>query len=321
MKHIAVIGAGTMGHALAQVFAQGGYRVSLHDLSEERLSRAKQQIASNLETLARAGLFDVKEKETLINERIAYTTDLSAAAGAADLVIEAVFEKQEVKKKLFSDLDRLAPPHAILASNTSYLNIFEFVDTGRPDKVIITHWFTPPHIVPLVEIVRGPGTSSETVDAVKKVLDRLGKETIVLKKFLPGFIANRLQSALSLEAYFLIDNGYATPDDIDRATKASFGLRMPVVGLMKRSDFTGLDLVQQILRNRSYHPPEVRGYCDHVDRLVAGGNLGVKTGKGFYDFGHRSVEDIVTERDMKLLQLRKLLTELGELEGHKERRP
>lgn len=313
MKHIAVIGAGTMGHALAQVFAQGGYRVFLHDLSEDRLNRAKQLIASNLDTLSNAGLFDVNQKETLVNERISYTTDLSEAAGTAHLVIEAVFEKQEVKKKLFSDLDRLAPPNAILASNTSYLNIFEFVDTGRPDKVIITHWFTPPHIVPLVEIVQGPETSSETVNAVKDVLDRLGKETIVLEKFLPGFIANRLQSALSLEAYFLVDNDYATPEDIDKATKASFGLRMPVVGLMKRSDFTGLDLVQQVLRNRSYHPPEVRGYCDYVDRMVTRGNLGVKTGKGFYDYGHRSVEDIATERDMKLLQLRKLLKELGEL--------
>ncbi len=313
MKNIAVIGAGTMGHALAQVFAQGGYAVSLHDLSEERLHRAKQLIAANLETLATAGLFDLKEKDTLIEKRIDYTADLSAAVGASDLVVEAVFENREVKKKLFSDLDRLAPPHAILASNTSYLNIFEWVDTSRPDKVIITHWFTPPHIVPLVEIVQGPETSPETVEAVKTVLDGLGKETIVLKKFLPGFVANRLQSALSLEAYFLIDNDYATAEDIDKATKASFGLRMPIVGLMKRSDFTGLDLVQQILRNKSYHPPALRGKCDKVDELVARGDLGVKTRKGFYDYGDRSVEDIIRERDMKLLRLKDLLKDMGEM--------
>jgi 3-hydroxybutyryl-CoA dehydrogenase len=313
MKNIAVIGAGTMGHSLAQVFAQGGYRVSLHDLSEKGLDRAKQFIAANLETLSKAGLFDPKEKDTIIAKRIDYTTDLSEAVGASDLVIEAVFEDREVKKKLFSDLDRLAPPGAILASNTSYLNIFEFVETGRPDKVIITHWFTPPHIVPLVEIVQGPETSAETVTAVKDVLERLGKETIVLKKFLPGFIGNRLQAALSLETYFLIDNDYATPEDIDKAAKASFGLRMPIVGLVKRSDFAGLDLIQQILRNKSYHPPEVRGKCDQIDKLVGQGNLGVKTRKGFYDYGDQSVEDIVSERDVKLLKLRKLLKELGEL--------
>ena len=302
-----------MGHSLAQIFAQGGYGVFLHDLSQERLDRAKRLIAANLDTLFIAGLFDPKEKEPLIGRRIAYTTDLSEAVGGSDLVIEAVFERQDVKKTLFSELDRLAPAHTILASNTSYLNIFEFVETGRPDKVLITHWFTPAHIVPLVEIVQGPETSVETVAAVKEVLDGLGKETIVLKKFLPGFVANRLQSALSLEAYFLIDNDYATAEDIDKATKASFGLRMPIVGLMKRSDFTGLDLVQQILRNRSYHPPAVRGKCDHVDRLVARGDLGVKTRKGFYDYGDRSVEEVVRERDIKLLKLRKLLEESGEL--------
>ncbi len=313
MKHIAVIGAGTMGHALAQVFAQGGYRVCLHDLSEERLSRAKQLIAANLETLSKAGLFDPDNKQLILEERIHYGTDLSVAVKASDLVVEAVFENREVKQKLFSDMDRLAPPGAILASNTSYLNIFEFVQTGRPEKVVITHWFTPPHIVPLVEIVQGPQTSAETVATVKDVLDRLGKETIVLKKFLPGFIGNRLQSALNLEALFLIDNGYATAEDIDKATKASFGLRMPIVGLLKRSDFTGLDLLQQILKNKSYHPPQVRGKSDAVDTLVARGDLGVKTRKGFYDYGGRSVEEIVTERDIKLLKLKKLLEALGEL--------
>jgi len=312
MKNIAVIGAGTMGHALAQIFAQGGYQVSLHDLSEKGLNRAKQLIGANLETLSKAGRFDPKEKDTLIAKRIDYTTDLSEAVGASDLVVEAIFENREVKKKLFSDLDRLAPPGAILASNTSYLNIFEFVETDRPDKVIITHWFTPPHIVPLVEIVQGPQTSSETVEAVKDVLDRLGKETIVLKKFLPGFIGNRLQAALSLEAYFLIDNDYATPEDIDKATKASFGLRIPILGLMKRADFAGLDLVQQILKNRSYSPPAVKGKCDRIDDLVSKGNLGVKTQKGFYDYGDQSVEDIVRERDLKLLKLQALLKDMDE---------
>jgi 3-hydroxybutyryl-CoA dehydrogenase len=301
-----------MGHALAQVFAQGEYRVSLHDLSEEGLNRAKQLISANLDTLSQAGLFDPNEKEAVVGERIQFTTDLSEAVGSSDLVIEAVFENRDVKKKLFSALDRLAPPGAILASNTSYMNIFEFVETNRPDKVLITHWFTPPHIVPLVEIVQGPQTSSESVEAVKDVLDRLGKETIVLKKFLPGFIGNRLQAALSLEAYFLIDNGYATPEDIDKATKASFGLRTPILGLMKRADFAGLDLVQQILKNRSYSPPEVRGKCDQIDKLVAQGNLGVKTRKGFYDYGDQPVEDTVRERDLKLLKLLTLLKEMEE---------
>jgi 3-hydroxybutyryl-CoA dehydrogenase len=180
--------------------------------------------------------------------------------------------------------------------------------------VIITHWFAPPHIVPLVEIVPGPKTTPETVAKVKKVLDGLGKQTIVLKKFLPGFIANRLQAALSLEVYHLLDNGYATPEDIDMATKASFGLRIPILGLVKRVDFAGLDLVQRILKNKSYTPPPVKGRSQVVDSMVSQGRLGVKTGKGFYDYGDSPIEEILRKRDVKLLKLREFLTELGEMD-------
>ena len=313
MNNIAIIGAGTMGHSLAQAFAQGGYQVSLNDTSDEVLSKAQTLISSNLDTLSRAGLFDPAEKEKVLEQRITCTTDLARAVAQSDLVIEAIVEVPEVKKEMFSELDRLAPPEAILSSNTSYLDIFKFVETGRPELVVITHWFAPPHIVPLVEIVQGPQTSPETVATVERILKGLGKQTIVIKKFLPGFIANRLQAALALEAYRLIDEGYATPEDIDIATKASFGLRMPLLGLIKRADFAGLDLIQQNLKNKSYSPPPIRGKSDTIDALVSQGNFGVKTRKGFYDYGDRPIEDILKERDEKLLKLRKFLLDLGEL--------
>jgi 3-hydroxybutyryl-CoA dehydrogenase len=314
MNNITIVGAGTMGHALAQVFAQGGYQVFLHDLSEEILKQARRLIASNLETLCEAGLFDPNGKHAVLEERIAYTTDLATAVATSELVIEAIVEDQEAKKTLFSELDRLSPSGAILASNTSYLDIYQFVETKRPEKVIITHWFAPPHIIPLVEIVPGPHTSPETVARVKKVIDDLGKQTIVLNKFLPGFIANRLQAALSLEVYHLLDYGYATPEDIDRAAKASFGLRMPILGLIKRVDFTGLDLAQKTLRNKSYGPPPVKGRSESVDSMVSQGRLGVKAGKGFYDYGNTPIEEILRERDLKLLKLRSFLFDLGELD-------
>jgi len=314
MKNVAIIGAGTMGHSLAQIFAQGGYQVTLNDISVGILERARRFIAANLDSLTEVGLSNPAERSSVLDERLSFTTDLAAAVATADFVIEAIVEVVEVKKKIFADLDRLSPPDAILASNTSYLDIFQFVETKRPDKLIITHWFAPPHIVPLVEIVPGPETSPETTSVVKKVLDDLGKETIVLKKFLPGFIANRLQSALGLEAYHLIDYGYATAEDIDKATKAGFGLRIPISGCVKRHDFTGLDLVQQVLKNKSYTPPEVRGRSDAVDNMVSKGRLGVKVGKGFYDYGGQSTEEILRERDLKLLKLKKFLTELGELD-------
>jgi 3-hydroxybutyryl-CoA dehydrogenase len=200
-----------------------------------------------------------------------------------------------------------------LASNTSYLDIFKFVETRRPDKVLITHWFAPPHIVPLVEIVHGSQTSSETIQAIKALLIKVGKMPIVISKFLPGFIANRLQSALSREVLFLLDNGYATPEDIDQATKTSFGLRMPIVGLVKRFDFAGLDLSQRVLRNHQYEPPQGMDRSPSIDRLVSQGKLGVKTGGGFYEYGGRSTEEIMRERDIKLIKLREFLKGLGEM--------
>ncbi|RJX32547.1 MAG: 3-hydroxyacyl-CoA dehydrogenase family protein [Desulfarculus sp.] len=313
MKKVTVIGAGTMGHSLAMVFALGGYQVALNDLSPEILEKSRSLIKANLDTLAEAKLFDPAQREEVAEKRITYTNDLGQAVAGTGFVVEAVVENVEVKKKLFSELDRLAPPEAILASNTSYLDIFKFVETSRPDKVLITHWFAPPHIVPLVEIVVGPQTSEQTVQTVKRLHDELGKTTIVIRKFLPGFVGNRMQAALGLEVFRLLEGGYASPEDLDKAAKAGFGLRLPILGVVKRMDFTGLDLVQHVLKNKSYQPPEVPGRSQIVDDLVAQGRRGVKDGAGFYDYGGRSSEEIMHERDLKLLKLRKFLEELGEL--------
>jgi 3-hydroxybutyryl-CoA dehydrogenase len=254
IRNVAIIGAGTMGHSLAQVFAQGGYNVWLNDVKDEILARAKKLIASNLDTLIELGNVEKSQKETILR-RIHTTVKLEEAGQNADFVIEAIIEDQAAKKEMFTRLDKICPPGAILASNTSYMDIFKFVETKRPDKVLITHWFAPPHIVPLVEIVKGPQTSQETVDAAKALMIKAGKKPIVITKFLPGFIANRLQSALGNEVFNLLDQGYASPEDIDTATKASFALRMPILGLVKRMDFAGLDLTQKILRTKPTRSP------------------------------------------------------------------
>lgn len=311
IKMVTIVGAGTMGHSLAQAFAQGGYQVRLHDIKEEILQKARQLISANLQTLADLGL--LREDPPAVLSRIQTTTNIKEAAQQADFVIEAIIEDVGAKKEMFKILDEACPPQAILASNTSYLDIFKFVETKRPDKVLITHWFAPPHIVPLVEIVRGPKTSPETVETIKNLLIKLGKTPIVISKFLPGFIANRMQSALGNEVLFLLDNGYASPEDIDLATKASFGLRIPILGVVKRMDFTGLDLTQKVLQNAAYKVPPQRDRSEAVDRLVAQGKLGVKTGKGFYDYGGRSPEEIMRERDIKLIKLYEFLKQLGEL--------
>jgi len=312
IRNVTIVGAGTMGHSLAQVFAQEGYSVRLNDIQEGILARARELIAANLQTLVETGSLEAGRQAPALN-RISMTTNLEEAVRDTDFVIEAIVEDESAKKALFRNLDALCPPEAILASNTSYMDIFKFVETGRPDKVLITHWFAPPHIVPLVEIVRGPRTSQQTVDRVKRLMIQAGKEPIVISRFLPGFIANRLQSALTREVLHLLDNGYATPEEIDLAAKASFGLRIPILGLVKRMDFTGLDLIRKLISNAAYQAPPPRTQSNTVDRLVADGKLGVKTGGGYYEYGGRSTEEIMKERDIKLIKLRKFLQEMGEL--------
>jgi 3-hydroxybutyryl-CoA dehydrogenase len=312
IRNVTIVGAGTMGHSLAQVFSQQGYSVWLTDIREEILDKANKLIASNLQTLVEMRLLEKNLLTPTLN-RIQTTTIAEEACRNADFVIEAIIEDEAAKKELFHGLDQIAPPEAILASNTSYLDIFTFVKTRRPDKVLITHWFAPPHIVPLVEIVRGPETSQETVDRVTALMTKMGKTPLVISRFLPGFIANRLQSALTNEVLHLLDNGYATPEQIDMATKASFGLRMPILGLTKRMDYTGLDLTQKIISNAAYEAPSRRIRSRTVDRLVSEGRLGVKTGSGFHQYGGRSTEEIMKERDVKLIKLREFLKEMGEL--------
>lgn len=312
IRTVAIIGAGTMGHSLAQVFARGGFRVWLNDLREDILARAGSLIASNLSTEVEAGLLETGQERSVL-DRIQTTTSVEEAGGDADFVIEAVIENQAAKKEIFAILDKVCPPRTILASNTSYMDIFKFVETARPGKVLITHWFAPPHIVPLVEVVRGPETGQDTVDAVQALLVQAGKKPIVISRFLPGFIANRLQSALTNEMLFLLDNGYATAADIDEVAKASFGFRMPVLGVAKKVDFAGVDQIQRSMRNGLYEPPPPRRNSETMDRLVAQGRLGVKSGQGFFDYGGRSTEEITRETNVKLLRLREFLKEMGEL--------
>jgi 3-hydroxybutyryl-CoA dehydrogenase len=309
---VAVIGAGTMGHSLAQVFAQGGSRVWLTDVKEEILEKARGLIASNVRTVAEMGLLE-KEQEGEVLQRIRTTPRVEEACEDADFVIEAIFENQAAKKEIFTTLDRVCPPRTILASNTSFMDIFKFVETGRPEKVLITHFFVPPHIVPLVEVVRGPQTGQDTVDAVKALMLHAGKKPVVISKFLPGFIANRLQSALTNEMLFLIDHGYATAEDIDEATKASFGFRIPILGVAKKIDFAGVDQIRRSIGNGLYQPPPPRLNSESLDRLVSQGKLGVKSEQGFFDYGGRPPAEIMKETNKKLIKLLKFLRELGEL--------
>ncbi|HWB83812.1 MAG TPA: 3-hydroxyacyl-CoA dehydrogenase family protein [Bryobacteraceae bacterium] len=312
MNQIAVTGAGLMGHSLAIVFAVGGCDVTLYDVSAAALTAARGLIASTLDVLCEAGLCTPQRKTAILERSIVFTTDLEQVSGA-DLVIEAIPENSDLKRELFSRLHRLLPAETVIASNTSFLNIFELMPAERQKNAVIAHWYSPPHIIDLVEIVPGPETSPETVTRLKTLLESLGKKPVVLARFLSGYIANRLQAALNLEVYSLLDSGYATAEEIDAAIIHGLALRMPLLGHLKKADFAGLQLVQRTLANRTYTPPPVRGHSEVLDELVRLGHTGVMAGRGFYDYGGRPPEELFRERDRKLLALKKLLSEIGEI--------
>ncbi len=305
IKRILVVGAGTMGHSIAMVFSQGGYDVDLVDLNEEILEKALHLVQSNLRTLGRTRLIDSKLIPQVLR-RIHTSTSLKVAEDA-DFVVEAISEDPKAKKKLFHTLDRICPTRTLLASNTSYLDIFKFVRTDRSERILITHWWAPPHLIPLVDVVKGPKTSMETVATIQEILLSLGKRPVVMNKFIPGYIVNRLQRAMAREIFYLLDKGYASPEDIDTAVKSSLGIRLPVVGVVQRYDYTGLDLALAFEKNPSIHlvskdvPPRT------LSRLVKKGYLGVKTGRGFYDYSSKPAADVLRDRDVKLIDLLKLM--------------
>jgi len=305
IKRVLVVGAGTMGHSIAMVFAQGGFEVDLIDVKEEVLDRAMSLIRSNLYTLKEGGLIHSKAIPKVIN-RIRPSTSLEVGE-RADFVVEAISENQKAKRELFRYLDRICPQRTIISSNTSYLNIFNFVRTSRPEKVLIAHWYAPPHLIPLVDVVKGPRTSMDTLETVKTLLLKLGKEPVVMKKFIPGYIVNRLQRAMAREIFYLLDKGYASPEEIDRAVKNSLGIRIPVVGVVQRYDFAGLDLALTFEQNPSIHLVSKDRSPKTLRDLVRRGHLGVKTGKGFYDYSSTKMSDVLKERDMKMIKLLKFL--------------
>ena len=285
-----VVGSGTMGHSIAQTYAQAGYEIDLIDLDKNKLDHALEMMKSNLETLADFDRID-KNSISLILERIHPNTNIESVAGNADLIIEAVNEQRDLKGKLFMHLEEICKKDAIIASNTSGINVFNLAKLENPERLVIHHWFAPPHIIPLVEIVPGRKTSSDVIDISVAILKKIGKVPVVLKKFIKSFIVNRIQNVLTPVVYELLMRSVATVEDIDLAIKASLGIRLPIVGLVQTQDFTGLDLVADIARSLGKEPPNL------IKNKIEQGNLGAKTGKGFYDYGGRTEIEINKKRD------------------------
>jgi 3-hydroxybutyryl-CoA dehydrogenase len=285
IKKISVIGPGMMGHAIAQEFAVAGYDVRLCGRSEERLRQALEKIKRNLNELVQ---WDIISDDAVIPalDRLQTTTSLAEAGSSADLVVEAIVEELEVKHKLFSELDAICPENTIFASNTSSLMPSILASaTQRQDRFLMAHYFNPPYLMPLVEIVRGKETSDETVDAVYNLMKAIGKSPIICQKEAPGFIVNRLQLVLWREAFNIVQRGIASPQEVDLAVKNSFGRRLGMVGPFELYEYIdGYDLTLQC---EKYMLPDMDTSNESYPLLlekIEKGELGAKTGKGFYEW-------------------------------------
>ncbi len=273
-----------MGHGIAQEFACAGYTVHLHDITEELLNSAYVQIGKNLSMLAEKSVIE----ETSIPEtmqRVHTTTELTAAAETADFVIEAVTENLPLKQKIFEELDSLCQPHTILASNTTALMPSQIgAKTKRADKILNTHYFNPPYLIPLVELIRSPETSDNTVSVTFDLLTAIGKTPAIIEKEALGFVGPRLQAALIREAFAIVEQGIASAETVDLVVRNSFGRRLSVAGPFEVFELAGWDLVlaafEELYKDLNSSPninPLLREMVD-TDKL------GVKSGKGFYEW-------------------------------------
>jgi 3-hydroxybutyryl-CoA dehydrogenase len=262
-------------------------------------------INSSLETMVEAGLIKPGSIKT-ITDRIKMSTSLEESAADADLVIESITENKEAKRELFKKLDEVCPPKTLLASNSSFLNIFDFVETTRQDKVMMVHWYAPPQIIPLVDIVKGPETDEANIRLVVEALEQIGKKPVVFNKPLAGYVVSRLQVAFQREVYWLLDNNYLSPKEIDESAIWGLALRMLVLGICQRIDFGGLDLSARTTAQTGQSTP-VDYQPVKLNELVRQGALGVKTGRGFYDYEGKSEAGVYRERDIRLLKLLKIL--------------
>ena len=305
IKKITVLGAGTMGPGIAQMFAMGGYAVTMWTRSEATREKAKDTLYKSLQTFVEENLLPAgKLEETYA--RVSFALTVEEAVAGAQFIQETIVENKQAKIELFAEVDKYVADDCIIASNTSGLNVFELVPEKRLPQMVIAHWYSPAQLIPLVEVVRGEKAPQVYADITVELLEKCGKSAVLMKKFIRGYIANRMQMCLNQELFYLLDNGYCTPEDIDKAVKTSFIPRAVVLGLCKRADFGGLDMTANNFTNKSYTmPPEVdmpKSLAEHIEK----GELGFKTGKGFYDYTGVNKAEVIAKRDKQLFEVFKV---------------
>ena len=300
---VSVIGAGIMGHGIAQVCAQGGKTVILIDVSEEVLEQAKQKVGASLKLLV-DNQFINNDDVALIMNRISYSTDLKSGVGEAGIVIEAIPEKLPLKASLYEKLDVHCDSDTIIASNTSGIPISKLASlTKRPRSFIGTHFYMPAHLIPLVEVIQTDQTDPAVINTVMNFMSEIGKKAVHVRKDIPGFIGNRLQHALAREAMSLVQNGVASPEDIDIVVKTSLAIRLVFTGPLEQRDFNGLDTHLSIAEYLYKDLESSKEPLQILREKVSEGKLGLKTGEGFYNWKDKSASEVIASKNQQLLDL------------------
>lgn len=302
MDRVAVLGLGTMGHGIAQAFALAGHAVRCYDDGEAARRTLVSRVESNLQTFVAAGLLESRQLPVVMARLSVHESPGEAVAGCG-FVTEAIFENLPLKQQFLEELESHLEDDAIVASNSSSFPISQAAARMRlRHRAIVTHWFNPPHLVPLVEVVPGPETSEDVTLATMRLLQRLGKRPVRLRKELPGFLVNRIQVAMMREIWDLVDRDVASPEEIDSAVRDSIGFRLSCLGPLEIHDFGGLD-IQSIVFDTLV--PEIRGGTqapDCIRRLVGEGHLGAKSGRGFHDYSPERLAARVKRRDRLFLE-------------------
>ncbi len=299
IKKVAVIGAGFMGAGIALEFARFGHDVSIYNRSEATGNKAMGRIKEDLELMAETGLIKEGDIKAALG-RLHPTTSLEQAAAGADYVLESAVELLSLKQDIFARLDEICPPPAVLATNTSTLRITDIAArTKHPERILATHYFHPPHLIPMVEVVGGEKTAPAVKEFVADVLRGMHKRPAVLNLEIPNFVGNRLQGVIGQEVQSLIDKGMCTPEMMDDIICYGIGRRMPYTGFFRRLDMSGLDFFYTIAKERGRQP--WGPLAAHVEK----GELGVKTGKGFYDWPPEFTREFYRKLDAELIRMLK----------------
>lgn len=301
IKNVLVLGTGNMGPGIALLFARENYSVTMWGPTERDTKDGINNFKRNLDDMVREGFLEDSQADE-VNSRIKVTDDLKDAAGNSHFIVEAIPEKLELKQHMFARLEELCSIHTIFASNTSTLLPSALShEMNHKERLLVAHFWNPAYLAPLVEVCGGPYTSKEVIDTTMEILRKIGNEPVLIRKEIPGFIGNRIMHAMNREALALIGNDICTAEDIDKVILSSFGPRFANLGPMEYLDFVGLDLIKNIQGYLYADLDTTPGLLPVIDKLVSQGNLGIKSGKGLYDWSKRE-NKIREKRDMEFIR-------------------